>query len=133
MRILLSQTIPFCHVNGLSNTGKTLHQTLVFDEVFASNTSVSSTLIKQSPIPTTALDWFIAFHLRNHSKNSFCVFDQRYQSTRTRFWNSTNITFISYMELKHFIYGIETIHIWNIIFMCEIANEIFMRDDISVF
>ena len=106
MRILLNQTIPFCHVNGLSNTGKTLHQTLVFDANTSSNTSVSSTLIKQSSSSTTPLDWFIAIHLRSHFKNSFWVFDQRYQSTRTPFWNNTNKTFISFMELKQFIYEI---------------------------
>ena len=32
-------------------------------------------LIKQSPSPTTAPDWFIAFHLRSHFKNLFYVFD----------------------------------------------------------
>ena len=70
-----TQSIPFCHVNGLSNTCKTPHQTLVFDASTSSNTSVSFMLIKQSPSPTTAPDWFTAFHLRSHFKNSFSVFD----------------------------------------------------------
>ena len=65
--------------------------TEVFDANTSSNTSVSSTLIKQSPSPTTAPDWFIAFHLRSHFKNSFRVFDQRYQNTRKQ-WISRGKT-----------------------------------------
>ena len=79
MKILLNQTIPFRHANGFSNIGKTLHQRLTFDVNTSSNTSVSSTLIKQSPSPTTAPDWFIAFHSRSHFKNPFRVFDQTFE------------------------------------------------------
>ena len=53
--------------------------TEVFDANTSSNTSVSSTLIKQSPSPTTAPDWFIAFHSRSHFKNPFRVFDQTFE------------------------------------------------------
>ena len=62
-------------MNRLSNTGKTLHQTLVSGANTSSNTSVSFMLIKQSPSPTKAPDWFIAFHLRSQFRNSSCMFD----------------------------------------------------------